>query len=106
MRPPLKFRPLIGGEMQKVDQFQYYRLSSSIHPLTEIKVAKEHATLADIWYQLHVGKAWMNDIYNNRFGPLSVCKPACAKLWQTDLHNSLLCQYAAEGKVAIPRHGP
>ena len=67
--------------MQKVDEYQFYRLAKTIRPLAELPDAA--TTVGNVFGQALTAKNVLASIYSDAFShPLSVCKPACADLWR------------------------
>ena len=69
--------PIDAGRMQRVNEYQFYRLGAMLHPLSEIKAGTK---LRDVATQLFQAQDELVVLLNDKVVPLVQCKPMGLKL--------------------------
>ena len=93
------FCSLTGRSMRKVDEFQFYRLATTIHPFTEIA---DDIAVISIFGATMSAKTILLAIWNDTFSPpLGVSRPACGELWQR-LNNVVPDKFQDPAKEEAP----
>lgn len=75
---PIYNLPLNGGDMQKVNGYNFYQIGTFIHPFMELK---QGVKLSDIIFQVFQAKAWLWDLDHDKLVPLVVSKEAIRALY-------------------------
>ena len=78
--------------MKRVNDFEFYRLAASLHPLGDLPSG---APLSDAWSIMESASGWLEHLISDALVPLAVTKPAAIKL--RDSIQAILDKYKNEG---------